>query len=255
MHKFTGISIAAFIAASLSITPAWAQLDLDLGVVDAEVDLDTSDGLDLDTDVNVLGDDGVDLDADANVGGGGRLVDADVDANAGGDGGLDADVDATVGGDSLVDADVDVGLGGGGNGGGDDDDDDDGPGGGGDNGGDGNGGNGGNGGGVIGGNGGGGGGGSRTAISCVDSNTELFGQLASINYSTRAVADWASAGTVQFIPISLCPGLDGQLGTGLLAQVAPSVPALQSALSQSPYSASDILGIVQSGQTLNVYVN
>ncbi|WMT85860.1 hypothetical protein NO932_13105 [Pelagibacterium sp. 26DY04] len=87
------------------------------------------------------------------------------------------------------------------------------------------------------------------------SNTELFGQLASINYSTRAVSNWASAGNVQFIPISLCPGLDGQLGSGLLAQVAPSIPALQSALAQSSYSATDILGIVQTGQTLNVYVN
>jgi hypothetical protein len=261
MRKYRGISVVALVAACLSAGPAWAQLNLDLGIVEADVDLDARDGLDLNTDVNVLGDDGVDLGVDANVGGGGRLVAADVDANVGGSNGLNANVDATVGGDRLVDADVDIGLGGNDD---DDDDDDDngGPGGGGDGPGGGNGGGngpgGGNGGGIGGGNGGGGGvlaEGRTSGASCIGTDTELFGQLASINYSTRAVSNWASAGNVQFIPISLCPGLDGQLGTGLLATVAPSIPALSMALGQSSYSATDILGIVQAGTTLNVYVN
>lgn len=257
MHKLIGISATALMVACLATTPASAQLGGLLGI-------NTDNGLEL----NVLNDT-----AKVRLGGSGRnIVDADVgngvvraDVNA--NDGLNAnagvlrdtvDANVSVGGSrGLVDADVNVGgrRGGGDNGGG-------GNNGGGNNGGGNNGGgnNGGgnNGGGVIG--GGGGGGGTQTAglgggFTCMGEGSPIFNQLSSINYSANTVSRWANASNVQFIPISVCPGLDGQLGSGLLAYVAPSVPALQMALAGSRYSASNIVGIIHSGSTLHVYVN
>lgn len=237
MYRTFGIFAAAFVAALLSATPTWAQLDVDLGIADVQADLDTDDGVGLDSDVNLLGDDGVDASADANIGGD-SVVDADVDANAGGADGINAEVDGTVGGSDgdLVDADVDLGIGGSDSAAGGGDSGNAGPGS--------------PGSGVV-----GNASGSGSGVSCIGSNSPTFDQLSTITYSATDVDNWAGAADVRFIPVALCPGLDEQLGSGLLARVAGSVRVLQSALASSSYAASDIVGITQSGATLEVYVN
>ncbi|RDE10174.1 hypothetical protein [Pelagibacterium lacus] len=237
MRNYASVSAAVLIVAALGASPALAQLDVDLGILDARVDVDTDRGLHVDADVNLLGDRGVD--ADANVAlGGDRAADVAADVNVGGSGGIDASANVGVGGDDgLLDADVDIGVGGGSNG--------------------------------SGGNGGGGGGGTPpvvppsgsgaqaggSSLACEGENSSAYARLTNISYSTQAVSNWSQATSVQFIPVSLCPGLDAQLGTGLLAQAAGGIPVLQSALAGSSYSANDIIGIAQSGGQLAVYVN
>lgn len=265
MRNFVGVSTAALIVACLSASPVAAQGLLG-GILGGDggdgglLDIDTDDGLE----INLL-----DETAKVQVGGSRGLVDADVgnglvEANVNTNDGLNVGVDAlrdtvqadvNVGGSGGL-ADIDVNIG-------DDDDDDDGnPNGPGDDGNPGDNGNNGNPGnnGNNGTNGMNGSGGNRSAslgggLSCLDASSPIFGQLSSINYSSNAVARWRDARNVQFIPISICNGLGGQLGSGLLAMVAPSVPALQMAFARTSYSARDVLGIIQTGSTLNVYVD
>lgn len=240
MHKFVGISATAVMVACLTAGPAWAQLNLDLGIADVTVDVDARNGLNVDVGANALGSRGVDADVGVSVGRD-SLVDADVNANVGGSGGANANVGARVldRNGNLLDADVVISIGGSGSG---------------------------NGGAtpgtpgapgapgtIIGGSGGAGAG--ATANVCLDQNSPIFSQIASIDYSGRAVSSWSSATSAQLIPVALCPGLDGSLSTGLLGPVAAGHPAVQAALSQSSYSASNVIGVVQAGSTLNVYVN
>jgi hypothetical protein len=125
------VSLIALVAALGFASPSAAQLGGligDGGVISTndgggliDLDLDSSNGLDVDLDVG--GENG--LDTDINIGGGGSLVDADI--NAGGTGGLDVgaeigsstsglavDADVDLGGANGLDTDVSVGLGNGG---------------------------------------------------------------------------------------------------------------------------------------------
>lgn len=256
MRTYLYVSAATLLVAGLGTGSAMAQLGVDLGIVDAEVDVNADDGIEADADVNLLGDDGVDADADVALGGD-SAADTDVDVNIGGDGGANASVDAEVGGgDNLADVDADVNIGGerdeDGNGGAGGDDDS-----------------------GTGGDDDGGetgvdgmpnpnqlsvGGGAATGtdgitVSCIDSGSSIYAQLANISYSSSAVANWANANSVTFVPVSICPGENAGFVSGLLAQAAASMPMLQSALAQSSYASSDIVGIVQQGGQLTVYID
>ncbi len=240
MRKFIGVSAAALAVAIFSANPALAQ------VADADVNLDSNDGelVDLDADVDLLGSDGdgVDADADVTVGGDDNLADGDVDLSLGDDDTLDGSVDATIGGGDGVNANVNLGVGGSSSGSG--------SGGGGATGGSLS-----TGGATVVGTGGTGSTGTGSGAECIGTGSELVAQLSGISYSSAAVSGWASAGSAQLIPVNLCPSVDDQMSVGLLQQVAPTVPAIGAALNQSSYDASDIVGIVQSGSVLNVYVN